>query len=381
MFNLFVVCIPGLEQALSLELKQQGITVPDKNISTGGIEIEASLEDVFRLNYQLRTASDVLVRLGKFEAESFDAMVRGVRSLAWALYLKPGSPVHVRVTAHKSRLYHTGAIAERVGEGIAARLGTPSPLLKGDEAQQPDVPQIIIRNQENEVTVSISSAGEPLHRRGYRLATAKAPLKESLAAGLLILAGWKGTVPLMDPFCGAGTIAIEAALMAKGIAPGANRHFAFESWPLLDSKIWAEIRKQGTATTGYRIPPIFASDRDAGAIEAAKGNAERAGVADLITFTCQAFSCLTPPPGTGWIITNPPYGVRVSHKNDLRNLYVQLGLILRERCEDWKIGILTRSASQARQTGLTLKKRAEIDNGGLRTRFLRGKVWKSKEKI
>jgi len=170
-----------------------------------------------------------------------------------------------------------------------------------------------------------------LHRRGYRLASAKAPLRETLAAGMLLASGWDGTSPLLDPFCGSGTIAIEAALLAKRIAPGHTRRFAFMDWQNYEESIWKALLAKSSASELVTIPPIQASDRDAGAIDMARANAERAGVSQLIEFSQRAVSAIEPA-RTGWVITNPPYGQRISSNKDLRNLYAQLGNVLRKNC-------------------------------------------------
>jgi putative N6-adenine-specific DNA methylase len=193
---------------------------------------------------------------------------------------------------------------------------------------------------------------------------------------MVMASEWDQVSPLLDPFCGSGTIPIEAALMARNMAPGRARRFAFMDWPGFDVAAWqallaaADEGARGTASA----PAILASDRDAGAIRAARANAERAGVADGIDFAVRAISDLQPLPARGWSVTNPPYGVRVSASKDPRNLYARLGHVLRARCPGWQVAILCRNANLARQTGLNFETRLALKNGGLKVSLLRGRV-------
>ena len=233
-------------------------------------------------------------------------------------------------------------------------------------------------------TISVDSSGALLHRRGYRLATAKAPLRETLAAGLIMAAGWPAgdavPPPLLDPFCGSGTIAIEAALMALQIAPGRQRRFAFMAWPDYDADLWqrlldeADGQAAGAARTTRRPVGDPGSDRDAGAIAAAQANAGRAGVGGTVAFACHALSAIDPPAGPGFVVTNPPYGQRVRGGPDLRNLYAQLGNVLRERCPGWQATILSSDRHLLAQTGLLLDTGVTFVNGGIDVLVGRGRV-------
>ena len=388
MSNLFAVCIPGLEDFTAQELEQLGLGVkrtlspwvdsppgrkPDD--TGGGVEFRGSLPDIYRVNLHLRTGSRVLVRLGTFYAAAFSDLRRRARRLPWEGYLIPGQPAAFRVTSHQSRLYHTGAVAEYIAGAVADRLGKPLTIRKFDEDPVTSLPQlIVVRLVANHCTISLDSSGSLLHRRGYRLATAKAPLRETLAAGILLASGWDSASPLLDPFCGSGTIAIEAALLAKKIAPGRTRHFAFMDWPNFNAAIWKSLMAESTAKTPFPSPKIIASDRDAGAIQAARANAERAGVAGCIEFSCRALSAIKPPPCPGWVITNPPYGVRVSAGKDLRHLYAQLGKILRAKCLNWNLALLCDRVQLLKSSGLKFDRGIPLRNGGLRVRLMKSLV-------
>jgi len=398
MDKLFVVCAPGLEPFTAQELVELGLLrgKPSSPLSKtggieggpeGGVEFQGTLRDVYRANLHLRTASRVLVRLGAFYAAAFPELVRKAGRLPWERYLAPGQPVALRVTCHKSRLYHSGAVAERVARAMGDRLGQLPPLQKfnpqdGSSREDDDtnLPQLIlVRLAHDHCTISVDTSGALLHRRGYRQAVAKAPLRETLAAGMLMASGWDMTSPLLDPFCGSGAIPIEAALMARRIPPGRTRRFAFMDWPNFDAAMWNVLLADSPlpSQTGEGLgvgAKILASDRDAGAIKSAQANAERAGVADMIEFSCRAVSAIEPPSGPGWVVTNPPYGVRVSAGKDLRNLYAQFGNVLRAKCPGWHIAVLCDSVQLVHNTGLKFDEARSIPlvNGGLKVRLSRG---------
>ena len=388
MEKLFAVCAPGLEPFLAQELAGLGLAAASPLSKTGGtegeleggIEFQGTLRDLYRANLWLRTASRVLVRLGEFYAAGFPELRRKASRLPWERYLAPGQPVALRVTCKKSRLYHSGAVAERVAGAIADRLGQPSPIVKHDEDAETGAPQlVIVRLANDQCTLSVDSSGALLHRRGYRLATAKAPLRETLAAGMLLASGWDRASPLLDPFCGSGTIPIEAAMLALNIPPGGARRFGFMGWPSFDAGMWLKLLAASSplpSKTGVGF--ILASDRDAGAIQAAQANAERAGGADCIGFSCRAVSAIEPPPGPGWIVTNPPYGVRVSASRDLRNLYAQFGNVMRAKCPGWHVAMLCEADNDQliHNTGLAFdpSRSLSLVNGGLKVKLARGQV-------
>ncbi|MGQ0600124.1 MAG: THUMP domain-containing class I SAM-dependent RNA methyltransferase [Anaerolineales bacterium] len=374
--KLFAVCAPGLEPYAEREL--WALNVKDVRAVVGGVEFTGMLADVYRANLHLRTASRVLVRLGHFRATAFWELEKRSSQLEWESYLTPGQPVAVRATCHKSKLYHSDGVAQRIVTAISQRLGRPSRHLKNHpDAETYEAQLIVVRLDHDQCSISIDSSGELLHRRGYRLATAKAPLRETLAAGMLMAAGWDAASPLIDPFCGAGTIAIEAALLALNAPPGRARRFAFMEWPGFDP-MSVEALRASSLPTPPRIPSIVASDRDAGAIEAARANAERAGVANHIEFVRRAVSDLQAPAGRGWVVTNPPYGVRVSSRargrDDLRNLYARFGEVLRERCAGWRVALLCAETTLAHHTRLKFDRSPSFVNGGLNVKLWCGEV-------
>lgn len=398
MDNLFAVTAPGLAPYTAIELSKLELLPASRRAANdrrrngdvdheaGGVAFAGELNAIYRANLHLRTANRVLVRLGAFPAVGFVELRKRAGQLAWERYLHPGQDVALRVTCHKSRLYHSDAVAERVAGAIVDRLGKPPGVRKFDENEEDDPPQLIlVRLLHDECTISIDSSGALLHRRGYRLETAKAPLRETLAAGMLLAAGWDPTLgdappPLLDPFCGSGTIPIEAALMACGVAPGLTRRFAFMDWPGFDAGLWERVHSAAVhqqLTQSARLAgrlQIQGSDRDAGAIRMAQANAARAGVADRIDFVCQAVSALTPPPQPGWVVTNPPYGLRVSGNQDVRNLYAQFGTVLRRQCPGWHVAVLSSDVRLLSQLGVNLDTRLGLVNGGIAVTLGRGVI-------
>lgn len=370
-FKLFAACTPGLEPCVTQEL--QRLNFSDVHSLAGGATFTGTLKDVRRANVWLRTASRVLLRVGHFRVTEFWQLHKWAAKLEWEKYLRPGQPLTIRATCHKSKLYHSNAVAERVAKAIGERWGkaVKFEVEKGDEEELEAKAQLVVVRLEHDwCTLSVDTSGELLHKRGYRLAVAKAPVRETLAAGLLLLAEWDGASPLIDPFCGSGTIPIEAALLAQNQPPSAARRFAFTEWPIWKTKNLVSEPISPPAAQ----PAIFAYDRDAGAIEAARANAERAAVASHLTFTQQALSHLQPPPGPpGFIITNPPYGVRVSEREDVRNLYAAFGQILRERFTGWRVAFLCSEDGLAHATGLPLNpnQATALVNGGLRVKLWR----------
>ena len=380
----FAVCTPGLESFTAQELAALGLfpsgsgsAAPEHPAEEmiGGVSFSGTLTDLYRANLTLRTADRILVRFGTFHAAAFTELRRKAGHLPWEEVLPPGNPVVFRVTCHQSRLYHQKAVAERLAGAIADRLGRLSPVQPKEDNEDFQGPQIILARLVNDrVTLSLDSSGALLHRRGYRLAGGKAPLRETLASGLLLASGWDGSSPLIDPFCGSGTIPIEAALLAYDLPPGRNRPFAFMNWPSFEAREWRSLLNTPAPRLKGFTPSLSGSDRDQGVIKAARENAERAGVGRLIEFSCRAVSSMEVPAGSGWVISNPPFGVRVSRQSDLRNLYAQFGKVLRAKCPGWQVALLSSSLPLIRNTGLHFDQGIPLSHGGLRVRILRGTV-------
>ena len=241
-FDLFAIAAPGLEPLVERELRALGIE--GAHADAGGVSFTGGREAIYRANLHLRTASRVIARVAEFGARGFPELVRHAKRQPWERYLAAVRPIHLRVTCKKSRLYHSDAVAERVGDAIAKRLGVGGlSTIKGGEDEDAIGQLVIVRMAHDHCVLSVDTSGALLHRRGYREATAKAPIRETLAAALLLAAEWRVDAPLLDPFCGSGTIAIEAALLARRIAPGLQRRLAFMDWPHFDRALWGSDQR------------------------------------------------------------------------------------------------------------------------------------------
>lgn len=364
----WAVTHPGVEAVTAGELARLGLDPGDTE--PGGVAFRASAETLARANLHLRTASRVLVRLGEFKAISFADLERRSRRLPWNTVVAPGARVRFRVTSRKSRLYHQDAIAERLVRSVAGAMPGVDAQPGGTDEGSADEQLFVVRFFRDRCTVSADSSGELLHRRGYRLASGKAPLRETLAAAMLLAIGWDASTPLIDPLCGSGTIPIEAALIAGNIAPGLRRRFACERWPLGAGVDWQALRAQARTRERAAAVVVAGSDRDAGAIDAARSNAERAGVAAAARFEARALSAVdVPEHGPGWIVTNPPYGARIGERAPLRDLYARLGQLTRGRFAGWRLAALVATPGLAAHLGLPLEERFVTSNGGIRVRL------------
>ncbi|MDQ6886514.1 MAG: class I SAM-dependent RNA methyltransferase [Gemmatimonadota bacterium] len=372
--DLFAVTAPGLEPLAAAELV--GLEMEAVRAEQGGVAFRGNLAAVARANLWSRTATRILVRLGDFRARGFNEIEKHGPRIPWERFLGADRAVHLRVTSKKSRLYHTGAIAERLARSIESRAGARAEEAHAEEENEEGTAQlVIVRLFRDRMTLSADSSGMLLHRRGYRQALAKAPMRETLAAALLLAAEWRGESKLLDPLCGSGTIAIEGALIARRLPPGVARRFAFMDWPEFDAGRWEEMRVRALEAALPRAPcPILASDRDDGAIAAAQSNAERAGVAEDIDLRVSPLSAIAQQSGTGHVATNPPYGVRVGERARLRNLYAMLGNVVRQRCPGWILAMITADAALQAQIGIDLQPLIETRNGGIPVRFVRGVV-------
>jgi putative N6-adenine-specific DNA methylase len=367
------VTSPGLEALTAAELNALGLA-PDET-EPGGVSFTTDALGLARANLELRTASRVLVRRARFTARALAELERKAAALAWSAWLPRTVPLRIRVTSHKSKLYHQKAIAERLARAAGLPLAPPAPGEDEEQEAPPEQQLVVVRVLRDEFTVSVDSSGDHLHRRGYRLATAKAPLRETLAAALVLASGWDPAQPFTDPFAGSGTIAIEAALLARRIPPGLGRRFAFEAWPGWDPAALPALRATLEAGVLPRSPaPILASDRDAGAVRAAQGNMERAGVAADVTLTRATISELAPPPGPGALVSNPPWGLRIGDAKPLRDLYARLGQVLQARCPGWSATLLLPRTSLERATGLPWETGYATTAGGQPVRIARSRI-------
>lgn len=364
-FEIFLSAPPGLEAVLCDEVKAHGFRAP--KAVPGGVRIEGRWHDVWRANLVVRGASRVLARLDSFRIEQLDKLEPRARRVPWAGVLRPDVPFRVEATCARSRIYHTGAAAERIARAIAAEIAAP--LAEKEEAAV----TITARLDNNVCTLSLDTSGALLHKRGFKEAVAKAPMRETLAALFLRQCDYDGTETVYDPMCGSGTFVIEAAEIAAHLAPGRARSFAFEQLATFDAARWQALREAALANAVTPAVRAFGSDRDANAIAMSKANAERAGVAGFTTFEPQSIGAAEPPDGPpGLVILNPPYGTRIGDKKKLHALYRALGARLTEAFAGWRVGMITSEPALAKATGLPfLPPSAPVPHGGLRITLYR----------
>jgi len=327
-FELLATCARGLEQVLGRELLRLGIRKPRR--TTGGVWFRGGWEELYRANLWLRCAERVLLKLSRFQARDPDELYRGVREIDWSRYLTAELTLAVHAGLRGAPFRHSGYVALKIKDAIVDRL-------RADLGRRPDVdrddPDVRIEAflAGDQCTICLDSSGRPLHERGYRRRAGRAPLKESLAAGLVQLSGWRPPRPLLDPFCGSGTILIEAALLARNMAPGLLRQqFGFQRWPEQQPALWERVREQ--ALRERREPlatPLRGLDRNPSMVEAAGINARAAGIAeDLRLEHGDARRLPDIEPGT-LLLCNPPYGERQGAPRALERLASAFGRRLR----------------------------------------------------
>ena len=361
-FQIFLVVPPGLEQPLADEARAQAFKVT--RIDKGGVTISGNWQDVWRANLKLRGATRVLARLTEFHAVHLSQLDKRARKLPWDQWLRPDLPVKVDATCRASKIYHDRAAAQRIETAITETLGAP---ISKDAALT-----LKVRIENNLVTLSLDTSGEALHKRGHKTHVNKAPMRETLAANFLRLAGYTGAETVYDPMCGSGTFPIEAAEIANGIDPGRSRSFAFEHLASFDPDCFAALT---TETTPSPLT-FYGSDRDAGAIKMSRANAERAGLSQSVRFDHKSISDIVPPQDSpGLVILNPPYGARIGNKKPLFGLYGSFGSVMRERFQGWRVALITSDPGLAKATELPFRSTSQaIDHGGIRIKLYQSDV-------
>ncbi len=363
--QVYVSTLPGLEPALEREAAALGLS--PRRVE-GGVELEGPSGLHQDANLRLRTASRVLLRVGSFRASDAGALTKGLAGLPLSRVWDGKTPPKLGVTLHRSRLPGPDAVLSAAARawGLAS-VSRAGPL---DEEASPGL-TLLVRGEGEAWTVSADTSGEALHRRGYRQEVSRAPLRETLAAGILLLAGYDGVGTLVDPMCGSGTFLIEAAWMSMRRAPGLSRSFAFEAFPRFDAAAWAarRARAEGEALAAPR-GALRGHDINAGSLGTARRNARRAGV--TLTLERQDVRTLVAPQGgAGFLVANPPYGKRVGEAEDLPGLYRALGATLRKGFGGWRVALLVpedRGLIQA--LGLPEAQGMPVRNGGLACRLL-----------
>ncbi|HEY6007063.1 MAG TPA: THUMP domain-containing protein, partial [Geobacteraceae bacterium] len=363
----------GLEELLASELRSLGIAVTA--VERGGVRFSGGLETCYRANLWLRTANRVLRPLAEFPCATPQQLYDGVRMIEWHRFLTPDMTLAVDCNLRDSSLTHSGFVALKTKDAVVDQLRDRSGRRPNVDPRDPDL-RVNVHLVKDRCTVSIDSSGAPLDRRGYRLARTEAPLRENLAAALVLLSGWDGTTPFADPMCGSGTIAIEAALIAGRRAPGLSRKFAFERWPEFDLSLWRRLVGEAQEAALSTLPvPVWGLDRDDTAVRSARENSRRAGVSSIVTFAVGELDSFAPPAQPGTIICNPPYGARLEDIETLKPFYRRIGDVLKQRCAGYTAWLLVGDQDLAKEVGLKASRRIPLFNGPIECRLLKYELY------
>ena len=370
-YEFIAPCHFGLEACTKKEITDLGYEITE--VSDGKVSFEGDEEALCRANINLRTAERVLLKAGEFKAESFEELFEGTRSIAWEeLIPKDGKFWVAKASSIKSKLFSPSDIQSIMKKAMVERLKTrySTSWFKEDGAEY----ALRVFLHKDKVTIGIDTSGASLHKRGYRRLTAKAPITETLAAALIMLTPWRADRILVDPFCGSGTFPIEAAMMAMNIAPGVERDFVSCGWDnLISKKYWYDAYDEAhelekSIEEIKAISDIQGYDADGEIINAARENAARAGVGELIHFQKRDVAMLSHPKKYGFIITNPPYGERLEEKKNLPALYKTVGERFAE-LSDWSMYMITAFEDAERYIGRKADKNRKIYNGMMKTYF------------
>jgi len=371
-FAYFATTAKGLETVLADELAALGIA--GITTASGGVHFHGSRADGYRACLWLRTANRVLRPLATFPCHSAEQLYQGVAGIAWETLLTPQMTLAVDANLRNSALTHSHSSALKAKDAIVDRLRGHYGTRPDIAPAAPDLP-VNLHLVNNQCTVSIDLAGAGLHRRGYRQDRTVAPLRETLAAGVLLLSGWDGETPLVDPMCGSGTLAIEAAQIATRTAPGLGREFAFQKWPDFEARSWQALRDEAHRLRRPAPAAIVGADRDPRALRVAQANAEQTSAAAGIHWVTRSFATLNPPAANGTLVMNPPYGERLQEAGDLAILYKGIGDTLKQRWTGWTAWVLTGNPEMAKQVGLKASRRIPLYNGPLECRLLRYELY------
>ena len=366
-FECIAQCHFGLEAVLKREIIELGYEIT--SVEDGRVTFIGDAEAVCRANVFLRTAERILIKVGQFHAETFDELFEGTRALPWEMYLPQNAKFWVTKAASvKSKLFSPSDIQSIMKKAMVERMRKVYHVNWFPE--DGDAFPVRVFLYKDEVTVSLDTTGESLHKRGYRKLTAKAPIAENLAAALIMLTPWNKTRILVDPFCGSGTIPIEAAMMAANMAPGMNRSFLAESWThIIPKKEWYACMDEAAELVDFsQMPDIQGYDIDDEMVRIARENAKLAGVEQYIHFQRRGVEALSHPKKYGFIITNPPYGERLEDKNTIASIYRTLGERYRQ-LDSWSLYVITSYEDAQQMIGRKADKNRKIYNGMLKTYY------------
>ena len=355
----------GLEELVKLEVKKLGYE--EMTVENGRVTFTADEEAIPKANLWLRTADRVLVKIGEFEARTFDELFEKTKALPWEQWIPENGRFPVTGKSVKSTLFSVSDCQAIVKKAVVERL-KQSYAVEWFSEDGPEFP-IEVALLKDVVTLTIDTSGVGLHKRGYREQSNEAPLKETLAAAMVLLSRWREDRVLIDPFCGSGTIAIEAAMIGKNIAPGLERGFVSEGWPRVPKALWKEARMEAMKAIRQNVDiQIYASDEDPKAIKMAEENAHKANVDDCITFSVQDMGRIRSDKNYGYIICNPPYGERMGEQKEVESLYKRMGQTF-GKLDTWSVYVITSHEEFEKLYGKRASKKRKLYNGRIKVDY------------
>ena len=365
-YSLFVTCPRGLEAPLSQELEQ--LKCQDIRAVDGGVACKGGMEQVYRINLHSRTASRVLLRLTKSGYRSEQDIYKAAKNIRWTDWFDLEQTFKVKVEGKRAQVKSLDFVGLKIKDAVCDVFRDACSARPSVGKIRPDI-RIHAFIDERDIQIFIDTSGEALFKRGYRQDTGEAPVRENLAAGLLLLAGYDGTQPFQDPFCGSGTIVIEAAWIATRRAPGLIRRFGFEKLKNFDAALWKKLKHEAETQIRPAPAPISGSDNDRYMIRAAVANAQAAEVDTFIRFEVKDAQDTRPNGEGGILISNPPYGVRLAEVEALQALYPQLGAWLKQHYAGWLAGMFTGDRDMPKFMRLSPKRKIPLYNGNLDCRL------------
>ena len=372
MEKFFATCPRGLEQILAEELLQ--LKAENIHAVGGGVEFSGDFPLCYRANLESRIASRILWQMAKTRYRSADDIYGAAYDLPWNHWFEPEHTIRVDLSAVKSPLASLNFATLKIKDAVCDKFRRLSGRRPSVDTRHPDIP-LQGHLTDRDFTLYLDTTGEPLFKRGRRVAQGEAPLRENLAAGILRLAGWQPGVPLLDPMCGSGTFLLEAAQMALDIAPGSGRRFAFEKLKNFDKSRWQGLLQQSAARQKPGVPlPIYGSDRSGTALKAARANLVAAGFEQAVSLTQANVLDISAPAEHGLIVTNPPYGVRLGEQQELAEFYPELGDALKKKFSGWRAYILSADMRLPKLIRLAASKRTPLFNGPLECRLFEYKM-------
>ena len=377
-FAIIVKTYFGLEEVLAKELKALGVT--EYEVLNRAIRFEGNKEMMYKCNLHLRTAVRVIKPIQTFYIKDEQDLYDKVQRIDWSQYMDNSSTFAISGTTNSNYFTHSKFVALKAKDAIVDQFRDKTGERPSVDPQEPDVAiDLYIFN--HSCTISLDSTGESLSKRGYRHRQTEAPINEALAAGIIQLTNWDKKTPLVDPMCGSGTFAIEAALMAKNIAPGRLRSFCFENWNDFDEDLWDKIYEEAEDAITDEPCFIHASDQDREAIEISQDNADSAGVSACITFQNMDMMKTTSPDQPGTIVINPPYGERLNNPDDIIPLYQEMGTHMKHSYEGYDAWIISSNLRALKFVGLKPSKKIPLYNGSLECRLNKFELYRGSKKI